>query len=104
MDHRWLSVDEIAKHVGVSPDTVYRRIAEEGLPAHKVSCGRSTATRSVSGSGPVGEAMMVQARLAARKRSHGRRAYIEGRSEHRGWNHDMLRMAVRCRDEAAARA
>jgi len=31
----WLSVGEIAKHLGVSRDTVYRWIEEEGLPAHK---------------------------------------------------------------------
>ena len=35
MSSRWLSVDEIAEHLGVSRDTVYRWI-DHGLPAHKV--------------------------------------------------------------------
>jgi len=39
MESRWLSVDEIATHLGVSRDTVYRWIEGRGLPAHKV--GRS---------------------------------------------------------------
>jgi len=36
MEDRWLSVDEIASHLGVSRDTVYRWIDNRGLPAHKV--------------------------------------------------------------------
>jgi excisionase family DNA binding protein len=36
MEDRWLSVDEIAGHLGVSRDTVYRWIDHRGLPAHKV--------------------------------------------------------------------
>lgn len=36
MDDRWLSVDEIALHLGVSRDTVYRWIDHRGLPAHKI--------------------------------------------------------------------
>jgi len=31
----WVSLDEIAEHLGVSRDTVYRWI-ERGLPAHKL--------------------------------------------------------------------
>ncbi len=37
MEDRWLSVDEIAAHLGVSRDTVYRWIEHKGLPAHKIS-------------------------------------------------------------------
>lgn len=33
---RWLSVDEIAAHLGVNPDTVYKWIERKKLPAHKV--------------------------------------------------------------------
>lgn len=33
---RWLSVDEIAAHLGVNPDTVYKWIDRKSLPAHKV--------------------------------------------------------------------
>lgn len=35
-DDRWLSVDEIAKHLGVSKDTVYRWIDSQSMPAHKI--------------------------------------------------------------------
>ena len=33
---RWLSVDEIAAHMGVNPDTVYKWIERRKLPAHKM--------------------------------------------------------------------
>ena len=36
---KWSSVDELAEHLGVSRDTVYRWIADRDLPAVKV--GRS---------------------------------------------------------------
>lgn len=32
----WLSVDEIAEHLGIKRDTVYLWIDKKGLPAHKV--------------------------------------------------------------------
>lgn len=32
----WVSVDEVAKHLGVVKDSVYRWIEGRGLPAHKV--------------------------------------------------------------------
>ena len=32
----WLSLDEIAEHLGVSRDTVYRWIDNREMPAHKV--------------------------------------------------------------------
>lgn len=32
----WVSLDEIAKHMGVSRDTIYRAIEKRGLPAHKI--------------------------------------------------------------------
>lgn len=35
MADRWLSVDEIAAHLGVSRDTVYKWIKRKDLPAHK---------------------------------------------------------------------
>jgi len=35
-DDRWLSVDEIASHLGVMRDTVYKWIIRKKLPAHKV--------------------------------------------------------------------
>lgn len=33
---RWLSVDEIAEHLGVKRDTVYKWIGRKDMPAHKV--------------------------------------------------------------------
>lgn len=36
MTDRWLSVDEIAKYLGVVEETVYRWIEHRNLPAHRV--------------------------------------------------------------------
>ena len=36
MNERWLSVEEIAAHLGVNPDTVYKWIERKKMPAHKV--------------------------------------------------------------------
>ena len=33
---RWYSVNEIAAHLGVAIDTVYRWIDHKGLPAHRI--------------------------------------------------------------------
>lgn len=35
-EERWRSVDEIAVHLGVARDTVYRWIEHKALPAHRV--------------------------------------------------------------------
>lgn len=36
MSDRWVSVEEIAEHLGVSKDTVYGWISKREMPAHKV--------------------------------------------------------------------
>ncbi len=36
MEERWLSVDEVADHLGVKRDTVYKWITRKKMPAHKV--------------------------------------------------------------------
>lgn len=36
MTDRWLSVEDIAGHLGVSKDTIYAWIAKRQMPAHKV--------------------------------------------------------------------
>lgn len=36
MTERWLSVEEIATHLGVSKDTVYAWREKKGLPAHRI--------------------------------------------------------------------
>lgn len=36
MTDRWLSVEEIAEHLGISRDTVYAWISKKGMPAHRV--------------------------------------------------------------------
>ena len=35
MDDRWLSVDEICAHLGVSRDTIYKWIDKKSMPAHR---------------------------------------------------------------------
>lgn len=32
----WVSVDQIAEHLGVTRDSIYRWIERKGLPAHRV--------------------------------------------------------------------
>jgi excisionase family DNA binding protein len=32
----WVSVDDVAKHLGVAKDSVYRWIEARSLPAHKI--------------------------------------------------------------------
>ncbi len=36
MTEPWSSVDEVAKHLGVTQDSIYRWIEGRGLPAHKI--------------------------------------------------------------------
>ena len=36
MTERWHSVDEIATHLGIARETVYRWIDQKGLPAHRI--------------------------------------------------------------------
>jgi excisionase family DNA binding protein len=36
MIERWLSVEEIAIHLGVSKDTIYAWREKKGLPAHRI--------------------------------------------------------------------
>src|SRR5262249_34449503 len=47
MEERWLSVEEIATHLGVSRDTVYKWIVRKNLPAHKVGKLWKFSTREV---------------------------------------------------------
>jgi len=34
---KWSSLEEIAEHLGVSKDTIYRWISTKQMPAHKVA-------------------------------------------------------------------
>lgn len=36
MPEPWVSVDDVASHLGVAKDSVYRWIETKGLPAHRV--------------------------------------------------------------------
>jgi len=35
-DEHWVDVDDVAAHLGVAKDSVYRWIDERGLPAHRI--------------------------------------------------------------------
>jgi len=36
MEDRWFSVDEIAEHLGIKRDTVYRWVNDRQMPGHKI--------------------------------------------------------------------
>jgi excisionase family DNA binding protein len=36
MPEPWVSVEEVASHLGVAKDSVYRWIENKGMPAHRV--------------------------------------------------------------------
>jgi excisionase family DNA binding protein len=36
MNEPWVTVDEVAQHLGVARDSVYRWIEAKGLPAHRI--------------------------------------------------------------------
>ena len=36
MTEPWASVDDVAKHLGVAKDSIYRWIENKSLPAHKI--------------------------------------------------------------------
>lgn len=36
MSEPWVKVEEVASHLGIAKDTVYRWVQTRGLPAHRV--------------------------------------------------------------------
>jgi excisionase family DNA binding protein len=36
MTESWISLEDVAKHLGVAKDSVYRWIEKKGLPAHRM--------------------------------------------------------------------
>ncbi len=36
MAERWHSVDDVAEHLGVVPDTIYRCLGAGSMPAHRI--------------------------------------------------------------------
>ena len=58
MAEAWVSVDEVAKHLGVAKDSVYRWIEHKDLPAHKIGrlwkCKLSEVDAWVRASGATG--------------------------------------------------
>ena len=36
MIERWLNVEEIAKHLGIAPITIYRWVEKGNIPSHRV--------------------------------------------------------------------
>lgn len=53
---RWLSVEEICQHLGVSSDIVYRWIDRSAIPAHKIGRNREFKRDQVEAGGAVGDA------------------------------------------------
>ncbi len=35
-EERWVSVEEVASHLGVAKDSIYRWVERRGLPTHRV--------------------------------------------------------------------
>lgn len=35
-EERWVGVEDVAAHIGVAKDSIYRWVEERGLPAHRV--------------------------------------------------------------------
>lgn len=33
---RWVTIDEVASHLGVTKDSIYRWVEKKGFPAHRV--------------------------------------------------------------------
>ena len=65
MDDRWLSVEEIAKHLGISRDTVYKWLERRGLPGHKIGRLWKFSAREVDDwvrAGHAGESMTERGR------------------------------------------
>ena len=57
---RWLSVDEIATHLGISKETVYRWAEKAKMPAHKVGRQWKFKVSEVDGWVLKGEANQVE--------------------------------------------
>jgi len=36
MNEPWVSVEQVAEHLGVTRDSIYRWIESKGMPAHKI--------------------------------------------------------------------
>ncbi len=76
MQERWLSVAEIAEHLGVNPDTIYKWITRKKMPAHKL--GRlwkflATEVDQWLKAGHAADDIVVEAPSVAVKRKKGRR-------------------------------
>jgi len=69
---RWYSVIEVAAHLGVAPDTVYRWIEKKKLPAHRIGrlwkCKLAEVDRWVRAGGSA-----IRAESTVEGRSGGRR-------------------------------
>ncbi len=35
-EEKWVGVDNVAEHLGVGKDSIYRWVSEKGLPVHRV--------------------------------------------------------------------
>ncbi len=72
MQERWLSVHEIAAHLGVNRDTIYKWIERKDMPGHKVGRLRKFLVSEVDS--------WVKTGMAGRKEKQSRRSAQRGRS------------------------
>jgi len=76
MDDRWLSVEEIARYLGESRDTIYAWLSKQGLPAHRV--GRLWALKQAEVGAWVHDGGAAAAPDPRAKRPAGRPAHSSG--------------------------
>jgi len=63
MTEPWASVEDVAQHLGVAKDSIYRWIDHRGLPpTRSAACGSSSSPRSTFGSVPVASTLPTMKR------------------------------------------
>ncbi len=73
MQERWLSVEEIAEHLGVNPDTIYKWVVRKKMPAHKLGRLWKFLASEVDSWVKAGRAAQkAERKKPARKKSNGR--------------------------------
>lgn len=71
MDDKWLSVNEIAEHLGVSKYTAHSWVTSKGMPGHKIGRFGKLKRRRIHASLRDGEAASSCDERGAKERSKG---------------------------------